>query len=274
MLQSARCLLYRRSSTYQTAAIPPVAAQYDHKGEFVEINGFKTCKLITIADNSSLTYHHTDKTGPSTATTALILVYDVFGFNAQIQQGADILAFTTSPTHSEGLQVFVPDFLKGDYADAGWFPPDTPEKQQAMGKFFGSGTLGNPQSAADNLLAFAKKLKAEGIKKIAPVGYCWGAKIIAMTSGAETPFSAAAYCHPSLLTAEEAPKITIPTAILASQDEDAELMKSFVAGLTVPKFLDTYSDSPHGWMTTRADLKDPKGKAAFEKGYAAVVKFL
>jgi len=237
--------------------IPPVeAAQYDHKGKFVEINGFKTYK-----------------TGPSDATTALILVYDVFGFNSQIQQGADILAYTTSPTH-DGLQVFIPDFLKGDYADAGWFPPDTPEKQQAMGKFFGSGTLGNPQSAAENLVAFAKTLKGDGVKKIAPVGYCWGAKIIAMTSGAETPFSAAAYCHPSLLTVEDAPKITIPTAILASQDEDTELMKNFAAALTVPKLLDTYSDSPHGWMTTRADLEDPESKAAFEKGYATVVKFL
>jgi dienelactone hydrolase len=101
----------------------------------------------------------------------------VFGFGAQIQQGADLLAHTTSKEHQ--YQVYIPDFLEGNLADPGWFPPDTPEKQQAMGKFFTPGGPGEAGAMLAKLHSFVKTLKGanSGITKFAVMGYCWGAKV-------------------------------------------------------------------------------------------------
>jgi dienelactone hydrolase len=119
----------------------------------------------------------TYKSGPDSANTALILIYDVFGFGAQIQQGADLLAHTTSKEHQ--FQVYIPDFLEGNLADPGWFPPNTPEKQQALGKFFRPGGPGEAGTMLAKLLSFVKVLKEanSGITKFGVMGYCWGAKV-------------------------------------------------------------------------------------------------
>jgi dienelactone hydrolase len=119
----------------------------------------------------------TYKSGPESATTALILIYDVFGFGAQIQQGADLLAHTVSKEHQ--YQVYIPDFLEGKLADPAWFPPDTPEKQQAMGKYFTPGGPGEADVLLAKVLSFVKALKESnsGITKLGLMGYCWGAKV-------------------------------------------------------------------------------------------------
>jgi alpha-beta hydrolase superfamily lysophospholipase len=60
-----------------------------------------------------------------------------------------------------------------------------------------------------------------------------------------TPFSFAAEVHPSAMAVEDAPKITVPIIVLASQDEDASTTKGFEEALTVPKYVETYPDAPH-----------------------------
>lgn len=66
-----------------------------------------------------------DVTGSETATTGILLIYDIFGFASQTLQGADILA--TSDKHHE-YKVFIPDFLLGEYAQKGWFADDEGKK--------------------------------------------------------------------------------------------------------------------------------------------------
>jgi hypothetical protein len=60
-----------------------------------------------------------------------------------------------------------------------------------------------------------------------------------------TPFSAAAEVHPSALAVEDAPKITVPICVLASQDEDEKTVKGFGEALTVPKYVEIYPEAPH-----------------------------
>jgi dienelactone hydrolase len=85
-----------------------------------------------------------DVTGPSDATKAIFVIYDIFGFYPQTLQGADILS--TSNDHQKYL-VFVPDFFEGKPADISWYPPDNEDKKKKLGEFF-SGVAAPPKNAA------------------------------------------------------------------------------------------------------------------------------
>ncbi|KAF2666192.1 hypothetical protein BT63DRAFT_458558 [Microthyrium microscopicum] len=234
--------------------LPPVQAEYTSKGSFETVAGLKTYK-----------------TGPADATTAVILIYDVFGITPQIQQGADMLA--ASGKHP--FQVLIPDFLKGEYAQGSWFGPNAGEEgKKAIGKYFGPDGVGNPGVVTGLLKKVVEEIKGAGtVTKFGAVGYCWGAKIVSINLTEGTAFSVAAEVHPSMMTPEDGSKIVKPIIVLASKDEDAEIVKAFGANLKVPNVVDFYNESPHGWMTTRADLKDEKMAANFAKGYQAVSDF-
>jgi len=198
------------------------------------------------------------------------LLYDVFGFCPQILQGADLLAYGKG---DEKFQVFIPDFLEGNLANAKWFEPDaTPAMKGEMGKLFSPGGGASVDVLSAKLLSVTEEVKGS-VEKIGVLGYCWGAKIVCLTAKEGTPFTVAGGVHPSAMAPEDAPPITIPIIILASGDEDADTVTKFGKGLKVPNLVDFYSKSPHGWMTTRADLKDEQGRADFEKGYETVLSF-
>jgi len=75
-----------------------------------------------------------------------------------------------------------------------------------------------------------------------------------------------------MLAAEDAPKITVPICMLPSKDEDAEEVKKFEAALTVPKYFETFKDSPHGWMGARGDLSGPD-KPNYDRGYKLALEW-
>jgi hypothetical protein len=70
-------------------------------------------------------------------------------------------------------------------------------------------------------------------------------QIVSIASTENTPFGAAVELHPSGLDPADAPKITIPLCMLASQDEDGSTVKAFDDGLVVPKLVETYDGAPH-----------------------------
>jgi hypothetical protein len=72
--------------------VPPVVSEgYKEKGEWITINGMKTYA-----------------TGPKEAKSALLVVYDIFGFFPQTLQGADILAHSDK---DHQYQLFMPGKL-------------------------------------------------------------------------------------------------------------------------------------------------------------------
>jgi dienelactone hydrolase len=193
-------------------------------------------------------------TGPRTAATALIMIYDIFGFSPQILQGADLLAASTSPHHSHHARVFMPDFLANNLADPAWFPPDNPAKRAHMASYFGHSGPANAQKMLGALLAVREALATDNagdqqqhgrFERFVVMGYCWGAKIAVLASMEGTEFHAAVQVHPSGLDAADAPKVTVPMCMLASRDEDAAVVKAFDEALRVRKFVDTYADAPH-----------------------------
>lgn len=75
--------------SHACCTVPPVQSKgYQEKGKWITIDGMKTYQ-----------------TGPASAKSALLVVYDIFGFFPQTIQGADILAFGDK---DHQYQVFMP----------------------------------------------------------------------------------------------------------------------------------------------------------------------
>ena len=223
---------------------------------------FSTARdLLTIA---------ADATGPADAKHAIFYVFDIFGFFPQTLQGADILAYGNK---ERPYRVYMPDLFDGKPANIEWYPPDTPEKGEKMGAFFKN------EAAVPANLAKIKPLLS-GFQKLSPsvqswgiLGLCWGAKLVSLASAQDTPFKVAAECHPAMVDAADAEKITIPIIMLTSKDEAPEDVKKFEAALKVPHEVDTYPAQIHGWMGARGNLDDEKVKKEYQEGYERVLKF-
>jgi len=210
-------------------------------------------------------------TGSSSATTGILVIYDIFGYFPQTLQGADILA-TSDKDHS--YQVFIPDWFHGQPADIAWYPPTDDEKKRKLGEFFQG--IGAPAKAAPKVPSVLKDIEAKypNIKTWGVVGFCWGGKIVSMATSAPTnPFKAGAQCHPAMVDPSEAEKISIPMCMLASKDEPVEDVKKFEATLKGPKHVEIFEDQIHGWMTARGDLEDEKVKKEYERGYKTLLEF-
>jgi len=236
-------------------SIPPIVSKgYEPKGKYETIGGLKTYV-----------------TGPANASKAILYVYDIFGYYPQSLQGADILS-TSDKDHT--YQVFMPDFFEGNPADISWYPPDNKEKEQALGNFFQ--TTGAPPKTASKVPAVLKEIekKYNSITTWGVVGFCWGGKIVSITTSSEsTPFKAGAECHPAMVDPSEASSIKIPLCMLASKDEPAEDVKKFEANLKGEKHVEIFGDQIHGWMAARGDLSDERVKSEYERGYKTLLEF-
>lgn len=236
--------------------VPPVVSSgYEKKGTFEELGGLKTYV-----------------TGPEDATKGIIDIYDIFGYFDQTLQGADILA---AGCESQKYRVFMPDWFKGEPAAIEWYPPTDEEKQQKLGAWFSNW---NPAETAAKVPEYLKAVqeKNPGIKSWGIIGYCWGGKIVCLTTSSDSnPFAAGASIHPAMVDPADAKGVKVPLVMLASKEEDAAQVSAFEAALSssVPKHVETFSDQVHGWMSARADLEDARVKEEFARGYKTVLDF-
>ncbi|KAF3008818.1 hypothetical protein E8E13_010676 [Curvularia kusanoi] len=225
---------------------------YKEKGEWIQADGLKTYA-----------------TGSKDAKTGILIVYDIFGFFPQTLQGADILAYTDK---EQQYQVFMPDFFEGSPADISWYPPDNKDKEQKLGEFFQ--TKAAPPKTLPRIPKIVDELsKSKGIEKWAIIGFCWGGKIVNLSSQENTKFKAAAACHPAMVAKDDAPGITIPYIMLPSGDEPKDDVEAWQKGVKVPNVVEWFPDQVHGWMAARGDLSQDKVKKEYERGYKLVLDF-
>jgi len=236
-------------------SIPPVSSNYNPKGSFIKLGGFD--KVYVTGEKGD---------------TALVTVYDIFGFKPQTQQGADILASQLK------AQVFMPDFFEPSPPFPGEkFPPQTDEAKQELQDFFGGPA--SPPKSVSKLLDFAKTLKGDGFKFVGALGFCWGGKVVILAGSDEgTPLDAISIVHPAMLSAGDAEKLQVPLGIYSSGDESEEEHNKIVDIIAKKPFA-TKNDSKywsnmfHGWAAARADLDNKENKTEFEALYSTVVKF-
>lgn len=211
-----------------------------------------------------------DVTGPENATQALLIVYDIFGYQDQILQGADILAHSDQ---EHQYQVYMPDFFDGDHIALSDYPPQTQEQKSKLGAWFGD--KANPEKAQKRIpecLKAAEKSNSN-IKTWGALGYCWGGKMVSLASGPGTAFKAAAQTSPAMVDSKDAEKISIPMCMLASKDEPAEDVKKYEQSLKGVKHVEIYDTQLHGFMSARGDLKDKEVLKEYERGYMTVLHF-
>ncbi|THC90597.1 hypothetical protein EYZ11_009945 [Aspergillus tanneri] len=237
-------------------SIPPIVPKgYQAKGEYKTINGLKTYV-----------------TGPESATKAILVIYDIFGFFDQTIQGADIL----STSSEQKYRVFMPDFFEGQPADITWFPPTTDEYKQKLSHFFQ--TKAAPSSTLSKIpgvVSEANQLAPGGKFEWSILGYCWGGKITCLAAGKENKiFKAAVQCHPAMLAPDDAKSVTVPMAMLASKDEKPQDVADFGNNLQVPHYVETFSTQIHGWMAARSNLDDAEVRKEYERGYRTALDFL
>ncbi|EMC94687.1 hypothetical protein BAUCODRAFT_73600 [Baudoinia panamericana UAMH 10762] len=234
--------------------VPPVVSDgYKAKGEYTQIANMRTYT-----------------TGPKDAKQALLVIYDIFGFFPQTEQGCDILAHGDS---EKQYQVFMPDFFDGQPADISWYPPDSEEKGQKLGQFFKS-KAAPPQTLEriPQVIGEIQKKHSE-IKEWGIVGFCWGGKIVNLASQQGTQFKAAAACHPAMVDANDASGITIPIAMLPSKDEPKDDVEKWEKNLKVPHIVEWFDQQVHGFMAARGDLKNESVKKDYEKAYGLLLNF-
>lgn len=118
-----------------------------------------------------LTLRLLDVTGSPTSKTALIGVYDIFGFTPQTFQGADRLAASLN-----GF-VLLPDFFQGEPLSLSLYPPNTDEKKKTVGEFM-QGKASIPPNT-EKLVEVVKEAKGKytGVEGWGVYGLCWGGKV-------------------------------------------------------------------------------------------------
>lgn len=185
-------------------------------------------------------------TGPSDAKRAILWAFDIFGYFPQTIQGADLLA---SSSDSPFL-VIMPDFFEGSPAKLEWYPPVTEEQQKNLGAFLKH--TGDTSRTLNRVPDILKEVgeKHPSVEKWGIIGFCWGGKIVALSSQSDSLFVAGAQSSPAFVDPEDAAKIAIPMMVLPSKDEDVELIKKYDENLTVKKVIKTY-DQVHGFMSAR-----------------------
>ncbi|XP_020527132.1 endo-1,3;1,4-beta-D-glucanase isoform X2 [Amborella trichopoda] len=179
-------------------------------------------------------------TGSSDSKRAIVLVSDIFGFEApNLRRLADKVA-------SAGYYVVVTDYFYGDP-----FAPDQPF--DAFPNWLQSH---KPEKAFEVSKPIIEALKSKGISAIGAGGFCWGELA---KSGS---IQAAVLLHPSLVKPEDISEVKCPIAILGAEIDKAsppELVKQFEEILStrnkVDNFVKIFPGVAHGW-TVRYSLDD------------------
>ncbi|KAJ5087130.1 hypothetical protein N7456_010746 [Penicillium angulare] len=233
--------------------IPPViSGEYTLKGRYEVLAGLKTYV-----------------TGNTDSKIGLVDIYDIFGLASQTLQGADLLAQRLNAI------VLVPDFFDGDALSHETIPPDSEEKRRVMAHFLA--TKANISQNVDILIHAVDQYKAcfSSVAKWGAFGLCWGGKVTALASAANTPFAASGQVHPGAMDIADAQNLTVPHIVLASKDEPAEVVDGYAEVIMKGKggHVETYPSMWHGWMGARANLEQAESRAEYTRGYNQLAEF-
>ncbi|CAJ1962363.1 unnamed protein product [Sphenostylis stenocarpa] len=187
-------------------------------------------------------------TGSPDSKLALILVSDVFGYEApKLRKLADKVA-------ASGFLVVVPDLLYGDYADL-----HNPQfDRDSWGKAHGK------DKACEDTKPLIAALKSKGVKSIGAAGFCWGG-VVVVKLAISSDIQAAVILHPGSISDDDIKEVKIPVAILGAEIDHIfppERLKQIEEILSskseCESFVKLFSGVKHGW-TVRYDDDDDEG---------------
>ncbi|KAK7359702.1 hypothetical protein VNO77_01665 [Canavalia gladiata] len=198
-------------------------------------------------------------TGSPDSKLALILVSDVFGYEApNLRKLADKVA-------AAGFLVVVPDLLYGDYiVDFN----DPQFDRQAWRKAHA------PDKASEDTKPLIAALKSKGVKAIGAAGFCWGGVVVVKLAIAiGNDIQATVILHPGSITDNELNEVTVPIAILGAEIDNffpPEKLKQIEQMLSLKSefesFVKLYPGVTHGW-TVRYNVDDEAAVKSAEEAH-------
>ncbi|KAL6978488.1 carboxymethylenebutenolidase [Sarracenia purpurea var. burkii] len=196
-------------------------------------------------------------TGPYTSKIAIILISDVFGYEAP-----NLRALADKVGAAGGFYVVVPDFFYGDP-----YSPDNSEKPLQIW-IQSHGTDKGFEDAKPVIAA----LKDKGISTIGAAGLCWGAKVVVELAKSDL-IKAAVLLHPSLVTVDDIKEVKAPIAILGAETDSIsppELLKQFEEVISskaeLKGYVKIFPGVAHGW-TVRYNTEDEKAVLSAEEAH-------
>ncbi|KAG0560176.1 hypothetical protein M758_10G155600 [Ceratodon purpureus] len=180
-------------------------------------------------------------TGSASASAAVIMINDVFGFDAPLlRKLADKVAV------EGGYFVVVPDVLKGDPFTGSFAAGD-------FGPWIAK--HGAKDEALEMTRGVVEAVKDKGFGAVGCAGFCWGAKV-AVCLGKEKDVRAVVQLHPSFVEKSDYEEVVVPIAVLAAPTDGVEQYEELLASRTeVKSFVKVFSDVRHGW-TVRYEEND------------------
>ncbi|XP_043709279.1 endo-1,3;1,4-beta-D-glucanase-like isoform X2 [Telopea speciosissima] len=191
-------------------------------------------------------------TGSSGSKAAILLVSDVFGFEApNLRKLADKIA-------AVGYYVVVPEFMHGD-------PYDPNNKERPIMDWIKDHGVDKGFEEAKPIVS---AIKSRCFSTIGAAGFCWGGKVVVELAKAGY-IQAAVICHPPLVTVDDIKEVKAPIAVLGAEiDEHSppELLKQFEGVLSVDGYVKIFPGVAHGW-TVRYDVADKKAVEPAEEAH-------
>ncbi|KAJ9171927.1 hypothetical protein P3X46_015224 [Hevea brasiliensis] len=183
--------------------------------------------------------------GPSDSKRAIVLISDVFGFEApNLRKLADKVA-------AAGFYVVVPDFFNGD--------PYVPENVERPIPVWIR--LHGTDKGFEDVKPVIMALKSKGISAIGAAGFCWGAKVVVELAKSDY-IQAAVLLHPSLVTVDDIKEVKVPIAVLGAEIDKISppaLVKQFEEVLStrpeINGYVKIFPGVAHGW-TVRYKMED------------------
>ncbi|KAJ4827284.1 hypothetical protein Tsubulata_040027 [Turnera subulata] len=195
-------------------------------------------------------------TGPSPFNPAILLVSDVYGYEApNLRKLADKVA-------AAGFYAVVPDFFYGDP-----YNPKDPERPLPVWM-----EPYRPEKAAEDAKLVLAALRSKGVSAIGAAGFCWGGKVVFELAKASY-IQAAVLLHPTFVAAEDLKEVKTPTAVLGAELDEitpTEMIKEFEEVLSamseIDSFVKIFPGVAHGW-TVRYKAGDERTVKVAEEAH-------
>ncbi|KAF7813755.1 endo-1,3-1,4-beta-D-glucanase-like [Senna tora] len=196
-------------------------------------------------------------TGPSDSKLAVLLIADIFGYEApNLRKLADKVS-------TAGYYVVVPDFFHGDPYVAENADRPLPVWLKDHG----------PDKGIEIAKPVIEALKSKGVSSVGAAGFCWGAKVVVDLAKSRL-INAAVILHPSFVSVEDIKDVDTPISILGAEIDKMsppELVKQFEQILAaksgkVDSFVKLFPGAAHGW-TVRYNEDDPEAVKAAEEAH-------
>jgi dienelactone hydrolase len=195
------------------------------------------------------------ETGSSSASAAVILASDVFGWRAPLlRKVADKVA-------KKGYYVVVPDYFRGDplvnLSDITTWLPKHPVAAEVE---------------SSNKIVLS--VKAKGISSVGFAGFCWGGKLAALVGKQIGVTKAIVQTHPAFVTASDYEQVLVPIMVLAAPSDGVQNFTSILNARKkqVPSYVKIFSGVEHGFAL-RYDLNNATAVAKANKAHRLMIKW-